>query len=501
MTCSVFRKMSHEGAKVPKMAKLRPNPSQPSSLRGTIVLCFVVCSLAVSVSTNAADALRVFIRSGAKTHGPGMHDHPKFLAEWTKLLTERGARCEGGNQFPTPAELARADVLLIYTADGGDLKPEQRAALTNFLARGGSVATLLDGVCGHDPHWWKTIVGAAWEYNHTKWRYTKLTMRVRDQTHPITVGAADFLLDDEVYDGLHTIPEAHVLADAEFVLKSSGDNGVAFINTIPQMWILETNGYRAFTWIQGLRWKTFGVPQYRALLLRGIAWAGRRQDVNEFCTPEELAALRSTNSGYFLLSPDSPELDRRAPAKFLVRLETSKGSMVIEVHRDWSPHGADRFYNLVRAGYYHDARFFRIREGTWAQFGINGDPRVSNAWRDRRIPDDPRVLSNERGTVAFAFAVTNGRTTQVFINLKDNSSTHDAEPFVPFGKVIEGMEVADGLNAEYGESSGGGIRGGKQGPLFESGNAYLNRGFPRLDFIRRATLIESPATQTSSKNL
>src|SRR6185436_19070322 len=126
---------------------------------------------------------------------------------------------------------------------------------------------------------------------------------------------------------------------------------VAFIDTIPQMWTLETNGYRAFTWIQGLRWKTFGVPRYRALLLRGIAWAGRQSDVNEFCTPEELAALRSTNSGYFLLSPDSPELNRRAPEKFFVRLETSKGDMVIEVQRDWSPHGADRFFNLVRAGY------------------------------------------------------------------------------------------------------------------------------------------------------
>jgi len=202
-----------------------------------------------------------------------------------------------------------------------------------------------------------------------------------------------------------------------------------------------------------------------------------------------------------LLNPDAPELNRRAPEKFFVQMETSKGDISIEVQREWAPRGADRFYNLVRAGYYDDSRFFRIREGTWAQFGINGDPHVSNAWRDRKIPDDPRVLSNVRGTVAFAFAVPNGRSTQVFINLKDNSATHDAEPFVPFGKVVQGMEAAGALNAEYGESPGGGIRGGKQAPLFESGNAYLNREFPRLDFIRRATLIESPPTQTSSKNL
>ncbi|MFO1514704.1 MAG: alpha/beta fold hydrolase [Verrucomicrobiota bacterium] len=200
-----------------------------------------------------------------------------------------------------------------------------------------------------------------------------------------------------------------------------------------------------------------------------------------------------------LLNPDAPELNQRAPGKFLVRMDTSKGVMSIEVHRDSSPHGADRFFNLVRGGYYDDARFFRIRAGTWAQFGINGVPTVSKAWRERTIPDDPRVLSNVRGTVAFAFAVPNGRTTQVFINLKDNSATHDSEPFVPFGKVVQGMETADALNPEYGESSGGGIRGGKQTPLFEFGNAYLNREFPRLDFIRRATVIESPMAQAPSK--
>jgi cyclophilin family peptidyl-prolyl cis-trans isomerase len=191
------------------------------------------------------------------------------------------------------------------------------------------------------------------------------------------------------------------------------------------------------------------------------------------------------------LNPDAPEMNRRAPERFLVRLETSKGDMLMDIHRDWSPHGVDRFYNLVRAGYYDDARFFRVREGRWAQFGINGDPRISNVWRERTIPDDLRKLSNTRGSVAFAFAVAKGRSTQVFINLTDNSATHDAEAFVPFAKVIQGMEVADALNAEYGESAGGGIRGGKQGPLFESGNDYLARNFPRLDFIRRATVLEN----------
>jgi peptidyl-prolyl cis-trans isomerase A (cyclophilin A) len=198
-------------------------------------------------------------------------------------------------------------------------------------------------------------------------------------------------------------------------------------------------------------------------------------------------ACESTAS---LLRPDAAALNRRAPDVFDVRMETTKGEMVIEVRRDWSPHGADRFYNLVRAGYYDDSRFYRVIQGKWAQFGINGDPKISNVWRERTIPDDPRVVSNTRGTVAFAFAVPNGRTTQVFINLKDNSATHDGE-FVPFGKIIKGMEVADALNTEYGETAGSGIRSGKQGPLFEQGNAYLDKNFPRLDGIIHAKVVIS----------
>jgi peptidyl-prolyl cis-trans isomerase A (cyclophilin A) len=196
------------------------------------------------------------------------------------------------------------------------------------------------------------------------------------------------------------------------------------------------------------------------------------------------------------LAPDPPvpagaQTEPSAPERFLVRLETSRGEMRLDVRREWSPHGADRFHHLVRVGYYDGARFFRVIEGRWAQFGINGDPETARAWRTRTIPDDPRRMSNVRGTVAFAFAVPGGRTTQVFINLRDNSATHDVEPFVPFGQVIAGMEAADALYAGYGESAGGGIRAGRQGPLFDGGNAYLAREFPRLDFIVRATVVES----------
>lgn len=160
----------------------------------------------------------------------------------------------------------------------------------------------------------------------------------------------------------------------------------------------------------------------------------------------------------------------------------------MEMRRAWSPHGVDRFYNLVRHGYYDNSAVFRIRAGTWAQFGINGDPKIAQLWRNRTIPDDPRVESNVRGTVAFAFKDRDGRTTQVFINLRDNSATHDVEPFVPIAKVIEGMEVADALYAGYGEQAGGGIRGGKQDPVFQRGNEFFKKEFPLLDYIVKAAI-------------
>lgn len=185
-----------------------------------------------------------------------------------------------------------------------------------------------------------------------------------------------------------------------------------------------------------------------------------------------------------------PAGDERAPERFQVHLATTRGAIVIDCTRAWAPRGADRFYTLVRAGYYDDAAFFRVVAGKWAQFGISGRPGVASAWRDRTIPDDPFRESNVLGTVAFAYAVKDGRTTQVFINLADNSASHDREPFVPFGRIAEGMDVVLSLHDGYGESALGGIRAGKQDPLFRDGNAYLRAHFPRLDYITTARVVE-----------
>ena len=183
------------------------------------------------------------------------------------------------------------------------------------------------------------------------------------------------------------------------------------------------------------------------------------------------------------------QLTEQAPPTYKARFETSKGNFVVEVHRDWAPKGADRFFNLVKNGFFDDTRFFRVVPDFMVQFGINGDPAIATRWRSRTIPDDPPKQSNVRGTVTFAFAVPNGRTTQVYIALTNLSNPQDAQGFVPFGRVVAGMDVADALNSEYGENAGSGIRAGKQQPLFDGGNAYLDREYPRLDRILHAKVI------------
>lgn len=189
------------------------------------------------------------------------------------------------------------------------------------------------------------------------------------------------------------------------------------------------------------------------------------------------------------LATQTPPPDRRAPERFRVRLDTTRGAIVLDCTRAWAPLGADRFYTLVTSGYYDDNALFRVVKGKWAQFGISGTPALAQAWRTRPLRDDPFVgQSNVKGTVAFAFATPNGRTTQVFFNLVDNSVTHDKEPFVVFGKVVVGLDVMDALYDGYGESALGGIRAGRQDPLFRQGNAYLRQNFPRLDYIRKATV-------------
>lgn len=179
-------------------------------------------------------------------------------------------------------------------------------------------------------------------------------------------------------------------------------------------------------------------------------------------------------------------LNDPAPATFKANFETTKGSVVIEVHRDWAPIGADRFYNLVKSGFFDEVRFFRVISGFMAQFGIHGNPGVQSAWRGANLKDDPVRQSNKRGTITFATAGPNTRTTQFFINFGDNVGL-DKQGFAPFGEVVSGMAVVDKINAEYGEGAPRG-KGPDQGRIQSEGNAYLSKEFPRLDYIKSATI-------------
>jgi peptidyl-prolyl cis-trans isomerase A (cyclophilin A) len=185
----------------------------------------------------------------------------------------------------------------------------------------------------------------------------------------------------------------------------------------------------------------------------------------------------------------------QAPVVYQARFETSKGVFVIEVTRAWAPRGADRFYKLVKSGYYDGCRFFRVIAGFMVQFGINGDPAANATWNGATLTDDPVVKSNLRGFVSFAMRGPDTRTTQVFINFDDRNANLDGMGFAPFGRVVEGMEVVDSLYSGYGEGAPRG-RGPDQGRIQEEGNKYLAARFPKLDYIVKAVIV--PAVKGNS---
>jgi len=184
--------------------------------------------------------------------------------------------------------------------------------------------------------------------------------------------------------------------------------------------------------------------------------------------------------------PATSTAEAHAPDSYKVHFDTSKGAFVLQVNRSWAPLGADRFYTLVKSGFYNGARFFRVLPGFVVQFGIAADPAVSAKWRNANLPDDPVSQSNRPGTITFATGGPNTRTTQVFINLADNARL-DSSGFSPFGVVTQGMDVVEQLYSGYGEGAPNGS-GPAQPQAEAEGNAYLEREFPKLDYIKKATI-------------
>ncbi len=256
------------------------------------------------LSLEAAEPLRVFIRAGKKSHGPGAHDFPQFLKEWVPMLNERGAKADGGMEFPTKEQLDKTDVLILHAQEAGNIKiGEERKNLLEFIARGGGVVTIHAGAVSKDHDWFKGIIGGSWHFGQTKWLEGPMHLYFTDKENPITKDMSNFAMDDEIYYDMDLLPECRILAGA-YTPKPQGTRNekankraeeitkggkvVSIYDVQPQVWTYEKDAYRSFVCIPGHYHKNFSHPTMRTLLLRGIAWAGKRENADELCKPEEL---------------------------------------------------------------------------------------------------------------------------------------------------------------------------------------------------------------------
>jgi putative membrane-bound dehydrogenase-like protein len=272
-----------------------------------------------AVTSFAAEPLRVFIRSGPKSHGPGAHDYPQFLKDWIPLLNERGMKASGKEGFPTKEELDATDVLILHAQEAGNIKiGEERKNLLEFLKRGGGLVVIHAAAVSRDHDWFKNIIGGSWHFGQTKWLEGPMHLYFTDRDNPITKDCSNWAMDDEIYYDMDVLPEARILAGAytpkpagarnEKANKraeelTQGGKTVSVYDIQPQMWTYEKDNYRAFVSIPGHYYKSFNRPNYRAILLRGIAWAGKRADADEFLKPEE----RGDNLRYVEGGPVRPE--------------------------------------------------------------------------------------------------------------------------------------------------------------------------------------------------
>jgi type 1 glutamine amidotransferase len=229
-----------------------------------------------------ANPAHVYIRAGLKSHGPGQHDYPQFLADWSKILTERGAIVDGSLHFPTASELANTDVMVMYKGDAGDMKPEEKTVLEDYLKRGGGLVSFHDTLCGPDPEYYSTIVGGAKKHGQTNFTLeADVPYTIVDKASPIMQGMSDFSIKDEAFFLMTWAksPEIHVLANATIASTPSakGHEG----EVVPQIWTYERalpggQPYRAFVWMQGHNYSNFTDPRLEPMILRGIAWAAKR---------------------------------------------------------------------------------------------------------------------------------------------------------------------------------------------------------------------------------
>ncbi len=234
-----------------------------------LFLAALFVSTSAAAKERAEDPLRVFIRAGVKTHGPGEHDHPRFLEDWSVILAERGAEVAGAQRFPTAEELDATDVMILYAAEGGSIHGEERARLDAFLARGGGLVVLHDAVCGDAPHWFKGVVGGAWEHGHAKWYTGEVGLYFPDREHPVMRGVpASFRITDELYrfERDPSGPDIKVLA-----IGRSLETGEEY----PVVWTVARDEGRTTCITLGHDGKAHELPAFKQLLKNSAAWAAR----------------------------------------------------------------------------------------------------------------------------------------------------------------------------------------------------------------------------------
>ncbi len=360
----------------------------------------LLSSFGISHSSFAADPLRVFIRAGAKSHGPGAHDFPQFLKDWVPMLNERGAKCEGSLEFPTKEQLDRTDVLILHAQEAGNIKiGDERKNLMEFLARGGGIVTIHAAAVSRDPGWFASVVGGSWNHQRpTKWLEAPMHLYFTDRENPITTDMANFAMDDEIYYDMDVLPECRILAGAytpnpkdtggkgnkeaqaraaEAVAKKKGVN---IYDIQPQVWTYEKDKYRSFVCIPGHWYKNFSHNTLRTMILRGIAWAGKRENADELCKPEELGdAIRYPEGGPVHPSKAAEKLE--VHPEFNISLVASEPLINKVMNVDWDEKG--RLWVCETPEYPNGRRELNVEvwkdSGSWTK-NLDRDPIDRISW-------------------------------------------------------------------------------------------------------------------------
>lgn len=397
-----------------------------------LLAALLLSSFVVQASTHAAEPLRVFIRAGKKSHGPGAHDFPQFLKDWVPMLNERGAKCEGSLEFPTKEQLDKTDVLILHAQEAGNIKiGDERKNLMEFLGRGGGLVVIHAAAVSKDHDWFKTIIGGSWHFGQTKWLEAPMSLYFTDHDNAITKDISNFDIDDEIYYDMDLLPEAKILAAAytpntpqvkggnkeaqqraaEAVAKKKAVN---IYDIQPQVWTYERNAaipgaseqgnraipgpseggknapdatYRAFTCIPGHWYKNFSHNALRTMILRGIAWAGKRQNIDELCKPAELGdALRYVEGG----CPSPQELPKALEVhpEFNLSLVAAEPLINKPMNIDWDEKG--RLWVTETPEYPNGLRQANV--DAWKDSGA-----VKPGQHDRKPLDCVSILSDTNG--------------------------------------------------------------------------------------------------------